>query len=518
MSGDFEQAKSRVCQSEGAYVSVRPLASSWEQRKLGNCGTTYGGLSGKTKEDFGHGNARFVPYTNVFDNPLTDTKRLETVEIDSSQNKVAYGDTFFTVSSETPDEVGMSSVWLSDQDDVYLNSFCFGYRQDSTFDPHYLAYMLRSSSIRSDLTLLAQGISRFNISKNKVMELSVPVPSAAEQKQIGQYFARLDSLITLHQREPPHTMKEGKMSISINEESLFCDYYSEWISVYKEGAIREVTMGKYRLTQSWLAKLIPDLKIKDLDRTSYQQLINGYAEHHERQTTMDFHHQLKGAILDAVDEGLIPRDPTRKAIIKGKQPRAKKIKYLNQFELHAMLGDLDLSGGPSWDWLILIVAKTGLRFSEALGLTPEDFDFAHQTLSVNKTWDYKNGGGFVPTKNASSVRKVQLDWQLIMQLSGLLKDLPPTEPIFAKGKVYNSTANSVLARHCKNVGVPVISVHGLRHTHASLLLFAGVSIASVSRRLGHASMTTTQETYLHVIQELENKDIDIVMRALSTLI
>ena len=212
MSGDFEQAKSRVCQSEGAYVSVRPLASSWEQRKLGNCGTTYGGLSGKTKEDFGHGNARFVPYTNVFDNPLTDTKRLETVEIDSSQNKVAYGDTFFTVSSETPDEVGMSSVWLSDQDDVYLNSFCFGYRQDSTFDPHYLAYMLRSSSIRSDLTLLAQGISRFNISKNKVMELGVPVPSAAEQKQIGQYFARLDSLITLHQRKCQYRSLYGYLS------------------------------------------------------------------------------------------------------------------------------------------------------------------------------------------------------------------------------------------------------------------------------------------------------------------
>ena len=185
------------------------------------------------------------------------------------------------------------------------------------------------------------------------------------------------------------------MFIAITEDSLFCDYYSQWVSVYKEGAIREVTMGKYRLTQSWLAKLIPNLKIKDLDRTSYQQLINGYAEHHERQTTMDFHHQLKGAILDAVDEGLIPRDPTRKAIIKGKQPRAKKIKYLNQFELHAVLGDLDLSTNePSWDWLILIVAKTGLRFSEALGLTPDDFDFAHQTLSVNKTWDYKNGGGF----------------------------------------------------------------------------------------------------------------------------
>ena len=210
MSRDFERAKLRVCQFEGAYVTIRPLAPSWEQRKLGDCGTTYSGLSGKTKEDFGHGSARFVPYTNVFDNPLTDTKRLEAVEIDSSQNKIAYGDVFFTVSSETPDEVGMSSVWLSNQEDVYLNSFCFGYRQDSTFDSHYLAYMLRSSSIRSDLALLAQGISRFNISKNKVMELSVSVPSAVEQKQIGQYFARLDNLITLHQREPPHMMKESK--------------------------------------------------------------------------------------------------------------------------------------------------------------------------------------------------------------------------------------------------------------------------------------------------------------------
>ncbi len=182
------------------------------------------------------------------------------------------------------------------------------------------------------------------------------------------------------------------MPISINEESLFCDYYSQWISVYKEGAIREVTMGKYRLTQSWLAKLIPDLKIKDLDRTPYQQLINGYAEHHARQTTMDFHHQLKGAILDAVDEGLILRDPTRKAIIKGKQPRAKKIKYLNQFELHAMLADLDLSGEPSWDWLILIVAKTGLRFSEALWaysrrlrLSPSNA-LGEQDLGLQERW------------------------------------------------------------------------------------------------------------------------------------
>ena len=91
------------------------------------------------------------------------------------------------------------------------------------------------------------------------------------------------------------------------------------------------------MTQKWLEKLIPDLKICDLNRIAYQQFLNDYAEYHERQTTLDFHHQLKGAVLDAVDEGLIDRDPTRKAIIKGKAPSTKKIKYLNQFELHTLL-------------------------------------------------------------------------------------------------------------------------------------------------------------------------------------
>ena len=300
-------------------------------------------------------------------------------------------------------------------------------------------------------------------------------------------------------------------------EDLFCEYYYSWIMVYKKGAIRDVTLKKYFMTHKWVEKILPDLKLKDFNRITYQYLINEYAEYHERQTTMDFHHQLKGAILDAVDEGLIERDPTRKAIIKGKAPSEKKIKYLNQFELHQLINDLKLEGEINWDWFILLVAKTGMRFSEALALTPKDFDLVHQTLSINKTWNYKDKGGFSPTKNKSSVRKIQIDWQTVVQFSALIKDLPEDEPIFISKLVYNSTVNNVLSRHCKAVGIPEITIHGLRHTHASLLLFAGVSIASVARRLGHASMNTTQKTYIHIIQELENKDIDLVMRSLSGL-
>lgn len=303
----------------------------------------------------------------------------------------------------------------------------------------------------------------------------------------------------------------------VRRTDLFCDYYRQWIAVYKEGAVRKVTLKKYLLTHAWLERLIPDLEMGHLDRMAYQRLLNAYAEQHERQTVMDFHHQLKGAILDAVDEGLMDRDPTRKAIVKGKAPREKKQKYLNQFELHKLLSCLELAPQLNWDWMILLIAKTGLRFSEALAVTPKDFDFAHQLLSIDKTWDYKEDTGFLPTKNRSSVRKVAIDWQLIVQFSELVKGLPDDKPIFVNGKVYNSTLNSVLSRRCSQAEVPIITVHGLRHTHASLLLFAGVSIASVARRLGHSSMNTTQKIYLHIIQELENKDVDLVMRSLSGL-
>lgn len=299
---------------------------------------------------------------------------------------------------------------------------------------------------------------------------------------------------------------------------LFYKYYEKWIKVYKDGAIRKSTMQKYILSLKWIKKLAPKLRIKDINRTTYQELLNGYSEHHERQSTMDFHHQVKASILDAVDEGLIEKDPTRKAIIKGINPsREKKEKFLNQFELQKLISDLNLNNEINNDWLIYLIAKTGIRFSEALAVTPKDFDLSHQILCIDKTWNYKEHSGFEPTKNKSSERKIQLDWQTVIQFSELIKNIPEDKPIFVNNKIYNSTINDNLARHCKNIDIPIISIHGLRHTHASLLLYAGVSVASVAHRLGHASMNTTQKTYLHIIQELENTDIDKIMRALSAL-
>ena len=177
------------------------FADDWEERKLGDVGDTFTGLTGKTKEDFGHGSAKFVTYVNVFQNPIATLDQLDAVEIDEKQNQVQKGDVFFTTSSETPEEVGMSSVWTYDTKNVYLNSFTFGYRPRVSFDLNYMASMLRSPSIRKKITFLAQGISRYNISKTKMLEIEIPAPNLSEQKKIGSFFKLLDDTIALHQRK-----------------------------------------------------------------------------------------------------------------------------------------------------------------------------------------------------------------------------------------------------------------------------------------------------------------------------
>ena len=224
---------------------------SWEQRKLGDVGATYTGLSGKTKEDFGHGNGKFVTYMNVFSNTVGLPDMVEPVEIDDTQNKVLYGDVLFTTSSETPEEVGMSSVWLENAENTYLNSFCFGYRPTVEFNPYYLAYMLRSFSMREKIKFLAQGISRYNISKNKMMYIEMPIPNIEEQEQIGTYFRTINNLITLHQRklEKLKTFKKAmldKMFPKNGElvpEIRFSGFTDPW-EQRKVGDYVDITTGK----------------------------------------------------------------------------------------------------------------------------------------------------------------------------------------------------------------------------------------------------------------------------------
>ena len=182
-------------------IRFKGFTGAWEQRKLGNLGETYTGLSGKSKEEFGHGTAKFITYMNVYSNPVSDPEGTDLIEVDNRQNTVRKGDVLFTTSSETPEEVGMSSVVFESIENTYLNSFCFGYRPKIEFNNFYLAFLLRSGGFRKNIIFLAQGISRYNISKNAVMNIPIPIPAKEEQEAIGDFFKHLDALLTLHQRK-----------------------------------------------------------------------------------------------------------------------------------------------------------------------------------------------------------------------------------------------------------------------------------------------------------------------------
>ncbi|WP_414077042.1 restriction endonuclease subunit S [Staphylococcus aureus] len=172
----------------------------WEEKQLGELGVTYAGLSGKAKEDFGFGKDVYVSYVNVFKNNIATLEMVENVSIKpgEKQNNVKFGDILFTTSSEVPHEVGMSSVWLYEKDNVYLNSFCFGSRTTVSFiNPIFLARYLRSFEMRKLITILAQGSTRFNISKKELMKLIVKIPRLDEQNRIINLFSILDGGIEL---------------------------------------------------------------------------------------------------------------------------------------------------------------------------------------------------------------------------------------------------------------------------------------------------------------------------------
>ena len=180
-------------------------AADWKTKILGTQGRFLSSLTGKAAKDFDTGDAAFIPYMNVFSNAFTNTTDLRSVNVadDESQSAVAKGDVFLTVSSETPEEAGMSSVLLEEIGNCYLNSFCalFRFDEGKSPDPVFLGYLLRSAPARAHLSRGAQGATRYNISRATFRSLPILIPSGPEQKKIADCLGPLDDLIAAEGRK-----------------------------------------------------------------------------------------------------------------------------------------------------------------------------------------------------------------------------------------------------------------------------------------------------------------------------
>lgn len=191
------------------------IPEDWKILAMGDLGSTYGGLSGKSKQDFGHGNSLYVPFTNVMANVVVDVDNLEKVDVRETQNNLALGDLLFNGSSETPEEVCFSALVSADIRKLYLNSFCFGFRsnQKNAYLPLYLAYWFRSEVGRAAVLVMAQGSTRYNISKSQFMKLPIVLPDTEEQTAIATILSDMDAEIqALNQRlSKTRQIKQGMM-------------------------------------------------------------------------------------------------------------------------------------------------------------------------------------------------------------------------------------------------------------------------------------------------------------------
>lgn len=200
--------KKRLLDNNGVVFS-----GEWGKYCLEELGNTFTGLAGKSKEDFGKGKP-YIPYMNIFKNCRIDIDNLDFVHIslDENQNSVQYGDIFFTTSSETPDEVGMSSVLLDEIEEVYLNSFCFGYRLNNFTHllPEFACHILRGSEVRKQISVLGQGATRYNLSKKQLMKLELILPTINEQRKIATVLSTADQEIEALQKKLACLKQEKK--------------------------------------------------------------------------------------------------------------------------------------------------------------------------------------------------------------------------------------------------------------------------------------------------------------------
>lgn len=305
---------------------------------------------------------------------------------------------------------------------------------------------------------------------------------------------------------------------------LLADYFLKEVETYKKGQVRQVTYNKYRSNGRFLIENFSDMVLSKMTADDYQQILNKYAETHEKSTTIDFHHQLAWALKRAYNaDGILKRDVTFDAKIpRGKPPGVKKPKFMEIEDMKKLIQELKHENTAEANFF-LILLKTGLRFAEALGITLNDVDFDKKTVTINKTLDYKKHRegtrSFVPTKNKYSVRTIIVDDAVLYMLWKNAKGADQDESIFykIKGFQYNSTLNNWLKRACQKAGVPEVTLHGLRHEHATYLVSQGISSMAVAERLGHADDSVTRAVYIHRLETEKARDNREIAQKIASL-
>lgn len=324
----------------------------------------------------------------------------------------------------------------------------------------------------------------------------------------------------------------------------FAEHFTNWYTTYKLGKFSKTTDDWYKTAANYIDGYFGKKPINQIDRGAYQRFLNHLAKHGKvngdplaKSTVSRVNAYVRAAVLEAVDEGAINRNFTRRAILSGTDGKNEQTKFLSLNDFNALVVQTAKVASIRRinAYIILCQAYTGMRFEEALGLTWADIDFSHQLVKVNRSWKYKTHqqyDNFGDLKTPSSKRRIPVPPAFLTMMHRLKREQDRT--YLAEGyrdpdnlcfrniqhNVNDNTAvNHTLRRLCKTAKTAhVITTHGLRHTHGSVLLYAGVDILSVSQRLGHSKIETTMNTYAHVIDEMTARDQKQIISTLSNIL
>lgn len=310
----------------------------------------------------------------------------------------------------------------------------------------------------------------------------------------------------------------------------FVDYFEYWLLTYKKPSISKLTYDRLAYLLRYFRNIIPEIGIEEINKEVWQNVISDYGSSRAISTVKSMNTAASECFECAIDDGIIIRNPTRRVRIVGAPTKRKRKFYLHINQIRKLLQGLKLDGKHKHmlHYMIYLIISTGLRYAEALAITPTDIDLDNLLIDINKSYNYKEPNlesRFCDTKTPRAIRQIAIDTNTGIILEKFIREynIPDDEPIFpfawSKGKhhprMQPHTINYQLQVLCKECQIPYVSCHSLRHCHASLLFAKNINIFGISKRLGHADTAITQRTYIHLLREADFEEADKIVNVMN---
>lgn len=308
----------------------------------------------------------------------------------------------------------------------------------------------------------------------------------------------------------------------------FAQYFLDWFNTYKID-ISSITRNSYVSAYNKILEYFKDTPIQEITKRNYQTFLNLLGETRAKTTNKKMNGYVRSCLKEAIEEGIITKNFTNNITITGLDGKKDSEKFLDYLNSQLLMQDLHKNIDIGIENMMLILAlASGVRYGELVGLRICDLDFKNNLIKIRVQWKYKEGGGFGDLKNDNSERTLSVDATTMKALkkhTNNVENHPDNihklvffDPTSDVSVVTNDRINDVLKAILKRLNIgPEITIHGLRHTHASILLYKGVSILYVSERLGHSGIDVTSSTYAHVLKELRERESEQTVNIFENL-